>query len=383
MSLLGFYLILAIAKLLSFLPVHRDWIWTLQLVVSELGHWFAFLVLFLLAIQLLFFRKRKLFRLNFFLGLACAVLFLMPTFQALALQGAFRSQLQKHFPGEYWEFGLNLHELFEVQSSEIPGLKQDPYEPKETVYSADGAFTLKILDYTKEPREGKLPWVLVVHGGGWDSGTPAQLSPLSYEMAQWGFAVFAHEYRLSGKASWPAQREDIDAAITWIQKNSAILNIDPEKGFLLGRSAGGQLALSACYSGKFRLKGCIAFYAPTDMEVAHRVSSPDDFFRPIPRVEAFLGGSPQSQMTAYAESSPLRFVDEKSPPTLLIHGTPDFWVWIGHSHGLMKKLKEKSVRSFLLEIPWANHGFDVNLKGPAGQLSTQAVKWFLKNEKNR
>jgi dipeptidyl aminopeptidase/acylaminoacyl peptidase len=119
------------------------------------------------------------------------------------------------------------------------------------------------------------------------------------------------------------------------------------------------------------------------MDVAYNVSSPDDFFKPIPRIKAFLGGTPDEKVAEYAASSPLKFVDSTTPPTLLLHGSPDFWVWIGHSHGLMKKLREAKVRSVLIEFPWANHGFDVNLQGPAGQLSTQAVEWFLKNEASR
>jgi acetyl esterase/lipase len=220
-----------------------------------------------------------------------------------------------------------------------------------------------------------------VHGGGWDAGDAAQLSLLNYKMEQWGVAVFSLEYKLAPQSKWPAPLEDTYNAITWIKQHASELNVNFEKGFLLGRSAGGQIALSACYSQKVKeIKGCIAFYAPTDMEIAYKKSSPDDFFRPIPRITAVMGASPEEKPQVYKEASALQNVNASSVPTLLLHGTPDFWVWFGHSLNLYNKLQGLGVPSALIEFPWATHGFDVNLAGPSGQLSTDAVEWFLLSE---
>jgi len=114
------------------------------------------------------------------------------------------------------------------------------------------------------------------------------------------------------------------------------------------------------------------------MELAYKMSSPADFFRPIPRIEALFGGTFNEKSNFYQNASPIRFVNSGSVPTLLFHGEGDFWVWNGHSHRLNDKLHSVGVKSVFIEFPWANHGFDVNLNGPSGQISTEATLWFLK-----
>jgi acetyl esterase/lipase len=382
---------LFVIKVLSLLSVHSDFVWITKIVVNEMGH-FISLAMLLIFVALLFLRRRqKISHVKLFCPLVIAIIYAHPLVTALLKQGEYGAELEKSFgphPADQ-AFGINFLDLLKVETTEISFLSKLSYEPKEEIYfeSADKTRKLKIFDFhanNKQKSTVPAPWVLVVHGGGWDAGNPMQLSLLNYKLEKKGFAVFAPEYALAPKFTWPTPVEDIEHAANWIKENAQRLGVDPQRGFLIGRSAGGQIALSVCYSGHIpEIKACVAFYAPTDMEVAYLRSSPTDFFRPIPRILAFLGGLPDEKKEAYALASPLRFVSAKTPPTLILHGTPDFWVWIGHSKSLIEKLKTEGVPSALLEFPWATHGFDVNLSGPAGQLSTQAVEWFLQNEANK
>lgn len=58
-----------------------------------------------------------------------------------------------------------------------------------------------------------VPGVLVIHGGGWRSGTRLQLALQAYRFARAGIAAFAIEYRLAPAYRWPAQIEDVRAAL--------------------------------------------------------------------------------------------------------------------------------------------------------------------------
>lgn len=44
---------------------------------------------------------------------------------------------------------------------------------------------------------------------------------------------------------------------------------------------------------------------------------------------------------------------------------------------LEERLVSLGVPCARVELPWANHGFDVSLHGPSGQLATYAVEKFL------
>lgn len=50
------------------------------------------------------------------------------------------------------------------------------------------------------------------------------------------------EYRLSSEAKFPAQAQDVKAAIRWLRLNASKYGIDPARAVTWGVSAGGHLA---------------------------------------------------------------------------------------------------------------------------------------------
>ena len=90
-----------------------------------------------------------------------------------------------------------------------------------------------------------------------------------------------------------------------------------------------------------------------------------------------IGGPLQAQEARYREASPLGPVSPSSPPPLLIHGVADELVYVEQSRRLEAALREASVPSFALLLPWATHGCEANLAGPSGQLSTYAIERFM------
>jgi dipeptidyl aminopeptidase/acylaminoacyl peptidase len=94
-------------------------------------------------------------------------------------------------------------------------------------------------------------------------------------------------------------------------------------------------------------------------------------------MEQYIGGTYKQVPQKYHDCSPLEFVDKNSPPTLIIHGDNDVLVSPEHSRRLNAKLQQNGIKHYYLKLPWATHGFDYNLNGPGGQLSTYAVSRFL------
>src|SRR5262249_24554280 len=118
----------------------------------------------------------------------------------------------------------------------------------------------------------RLPVVLEVHSGSWQSGDRAEFPALSRYLAARGYVVASVDYRLAPQAIFPAQRDDIFSAIRYLKNHSTDLGLDKDRFVLLGRSAGGQLALSAAYAEKDPvIKGVIVFYAPNDLVWAYSV----------------------------------------------------------------------------------------------------------------
>ncbi|MGB4661825.1 MAG: alpha/beta hydrolase, partial [Mobilitalea sp.] len=74
-----------------------------------------------------------------------------------------------------------------------------------------------VLDvYRPKAESGKLPVIVIVHGGGWVYGDKEVYQFYGMNLAQRGFAVVNFSYRLAPEAKYPAPLEDTNLVITWM-----------------------------------------------------------------------------------------------------------------------------------------------------------------------
>jgi hypothetical protein len=52
-------------------------------------------------------------------------------------------------------------------------------------------------------------------------------------------------------------------------------------------------------------------------------------------------------------------------------------IWPRQSERLVERLTELHVKHLLIALPWADHGFDANLRGPSGQIYLYVLERFL------
>lgn len=203
--------------------------------------------------------------------------------------------------------------------------------------------------------------VLLVHGGGWSGGDRSQLRGYGILLGRCGYLCVASEYRLTGEALWPAQIEDVKAAIRWMRANPASLGIDPERIVISGNSAGGHLSLVAAGTPqveKFEGNGgntgvssavaaSIAFYPPTGLEKREWGGLPSLFGR---------DASEETLRTA----SPLTYAKPGFPPTLIVQGNADDVVPAKEATSMYEALHEAKVPVELHIYANQPHGFDAD-----------------------
>jgi acetyl esterase/lipase len=97
---------------------------------------------------------------------------------------------------------------------------------------------------------GTIVWL---HGGGWDGGSADEITPVvQWLVRERGWTLLTVDYRMTNEAPFPAALEDTKLAIRWAKVNGPIHGLDPERVFVMGWSAGGQLAaLAATTDGEF------------------------------------------------------------------------------------------------------------------------------------
>jgi len=346
-----------------------SWIplWMLQLGATEYGHWFAFAPLLIGLTG----TRHPLSLGATLLALVAFAIFLSPVLRASALAKRLPRELEAAFGS------VAIDEPAFAWRKLWFGSREQWVAPVPLIYQQQNEYTLR-LDFYRSDSPRPAPCVIVLHTGGWNNGTPNEFLALNSHLAHRGYAVAALEYRLAPRWRWPAQREDVLAALAFLKQRAATLGIDPSRFVLLGRSAGGHIAeASACFLPDPAIRGCVAFYAPADMNFAYRYSDENDILHSPKLLRDFLGGTPEQAPANYDSASAIRFVKSATPPTLLLHGIPDPLVWFRQSERLAATLASARTPHLLVALPWATHAFDYNFNGPSGQVSTFAVDYFL------
>ena len=237
-----------------------------------------------------------------------------------------------------------------------------------------GAFT----HFYPSQISGKRPCLVVVHGGSWKSGNNGELPDVDCYFAKAGYQVATINYRLAPEYKSPAPQEDVHAAFAWLRAHAVELNIDTNNFLLLGRSAGGQIVLTAAYGlHEAGLRGVISFYGPADMIYGYNEPHNQLVMRHQQVMQDFFGGTPATQQQAYLDGSPVKLATAQSVPTLLVHGMLDQHVHYHESEIMDSVLQAKGVPHLLLGLPWATHGCEYSLNGPSGQLGVYAMERFM------
>ena len=238
-------------------------------------------------------------------------------------------------------------------------------------YGKAGGVSLKmhVLRPKTLPKQ-PMPVLVWIHGGGWEDATPKENGlPHLVRFAQRGYLCATIDYRLSGKAIFPAQIEDCKCAIRFLRSKAKEWNLDPDRIGVWGESAGGHLAALLGTSGHVkelegsgghaacssRVQAVCDWYGPSDLPAVFEGDS-----RPVvgPAVEHLLGGSVSKKKELAILASPVTHVTGDAPPFLILHGDKDELVKIRQSELLHEALKKAKVDVTFRVVKGGGHGFN-------------------------
>lgn len=210
---------------------------------------------------------------------------------------------------------------------------------KDIAYASTSA--AQALDIYLPAGSGPFPVVINIHGGGFMAGDKANPA-LGDELLAAGYAVVSVNYRLAGEAKYPAQIQDVKAAVRFLRANAAKYNLDPERFAAFGQSAGGNLAATLGTScGVAALEGAdlgnadqsscvqavVDWFGPTDF-----LQMDQQFAGTSCPITHDAANSPESQVIGAAiqtvpdkakAANPITYVSAEAPPFLIQHGTAD------------------------------------------------------------
>lgn len=224
-----------------------------------------------------------------------------------------------------------------------PGAKAGsvPTVEKDIAYVVHGSDQQK-LDLYLPAKEG-FSTVVFIYGGGWHTGSRKSVAAIGEKLQRLGIGCALPSHRLSPKDKFPAQAEDVAAALTWVKTHIAMKGGNPRRVFLMGHSSGAQLSLLLATDPRYLARHGLS---PGDIAGVIGLSPPVDL---EPRKDgkgfgnALMAGRGADVFSRDAavmrDASPLQHVSISMPPVLLVVGGRDLPMLESDSKAFIEKTK--------------------------------------------
>lgn len=264
---------------------------------------------------------------------------------------------------------------------------------RDIAYVTDGHERQKLDLYVPDTGEN-LPLIIWVHGGAWLGGNKTYYVPMAFLKS--GYAGASINYRLSQHAIFPAQIEDVKAAVRWLRANAETYRLAPNRFAAWGSSAGGHLVAMLGTTGDVeafevgenlevssQVQAVVDYYGPTDFLQmdAHRL--PDGLVHDAPDSpeSKLVGGPIQEHKDRVAKANPITYVSEDDSPFLIIHGDQDKLVPYHQSVLLKDALEKAGVPVTFYKVEGGGHGWFRDPKVP--ELTKAFLEQHLKPTQSR
>lgn len=248
------------------------------------------------------------------------------------------------------------------------------------------------LDFYRVKSNEKQPAVILIHGGGFIAGDKKYRKGRSQYFAINGFSVFSINYGLAPDYIFPDPLMHIINAANYIYDHADEYNIDTDRIFVDGDSAGGyyaaMLAAFNCsaklkesfgIAPKFKIFGALFNCGVYDMQTVLETDYPFDL---ADGVILSLTGLRSNDFDSYEHKDkciPIDFVSQDYPPTFLIFSDNDTFCK-GQGNIMLERLDSAGVYTehYVARHANSNHCFSLTWSGEDATAANELMMSFAK-----
>src|SRR5574344_404028 len=246
-------------------------------------------------------------------------------------------------------------------------------------YAGDNLEAHQLDIYLPKTGQQKPKVVVIIDGTAWfmNNAKAMAFMSLGKPLVDAGFAVVSINHRSSSDAKWPAQINDVKAAIRYIRGNADKYGLDTSFIGITGFSSGGHLTAMAGVSNGVKTKSegkttidvegnlgqytkessnvdaVVDWFGPVDMTRMENCNTVKDAHSPE---AALIGGNPADNMDMVKLCRPLYYIAKKGPKCMVIHGNTDPVVPYCQSEYFSAALKKAGRRQEFITVPNGQHG---------------------------
>lgn len=267
---------------------------------------------------------------------------------------------------------------------------QTPHVARDIAY-AEPRNERQLLDVYSPPEGANHPVVVWVHGGGWMRGSKAEVDHKPAAFVEKGFVFVPVNYRFIPHVTMDMIVRDVAKAVGWVHANIARHGGDPKRIFLMGHSAGAQLAALLATDSRYieaegvprgSIKGCVPVDGDTydvPLQVATATARRKSQKQPPPRMghpEKFGDLAQQRELSAVSHVAANRGI----APFLILH-VADHTDTSAQAYRLWAALDQAGIPATLFGAEGTDHvKLDRDI-GLAGDPATKALFDFTERNK--
>lgn len=239
------------------------------------------------------------------------------------------------------------------------------------------------LDVFAPPDGTNHPVVIWIHGGGWHSGDKKDVRGKPQAFVDRGFVFVSINYRLWPSVTIKQIAADVAKAICWTHEQARNYGGDPNTLFVMGHSAGAQLAALVCTDDRYLkaeklsfalIKGCVPVDGDTfDLPMRFATVQKSGNKR-LAEVDQRRFGDEDSQKDLSSISHVAR--GKHIPPFLILH-VADHPDTKGQSQRLLQVLEKAGIPAKIHAAEGKNHTTINDDLGQPGDKPSQALFEFL------
>lgn len=247
----------------------------------------------------------------------------------------------------------------------------------------------QLLDVFAPDSGANLPVVVWAHGGGWMRGSKEQVDHKPKAFTSRGYVFVAMNYRFVPNVKMEDIVRDVAKSVGWVHKNIGKYGGDPKRIFLMGHSAGAQLAALLCTDSRYieaegvkrsNIIGCVPVDGDTydvPLQVATATARQKSLKQARPKMghpEKFGDVAKQRELSAVNHVAPKRGI----APFLILH-VAEHTDTSAQAHRLWEALDRAGIRAQLVGAENSEHvklDRDIGLDGDA---ASKALFDFMKS----
>lgn len=206
------------------------------------------------------------------------------------------------------------------------------------------------------------PAIVVFPGGGYSFCSKREAEPIALQFLAAGFNAFVLDYSLKEDAVDHRPLVDASRAVAYVRTHAAEYNVDPERIFVIGFSAGGHLAASI---GTLWHED----YAKASPDMEYGMNRPNGMILVYPVITAgpFAHRGSIANLSGTAEYTEAQthlysleeHVDERTVPAYICHSFMDKGVPVENTLLFISAMAEKGIPFEARVFPRGPHGFSL------------------------